>query len=104
VKLTDKRLKKLIKEGILDFITEPAPQHKAAKELKRLKKLMGAESGKDTDLVWKNHLRDKLDIVGSWNDYLSTQKWKARDPEALNKFRKKIFEVIEEELTKMEGK
>jgi len=101
VKPTDKKLKNLIKEGILDFMSQPTPERKAAKELKRLKKMMGAESGKDTDLVWKNHLRDKLDIAGSWNDYLSTQRWKARDPDALSKFREKLLEVIEEELLKV---
>ena len=82
-------------------MSQPTPERKAAKELKRLKKMMGAESGKDTDLVWKNHLRDKLDIAGSWNDYLSTQRWKARDPDALSKFREKLLEVIEEELLKV---
>lgn len=104
MKLTDKKLKNLIKEGILDFMSQPTPERKAAKELKRLKKLMGIETGKDSDLVWKNHLRDKLDIAGSWSDYLSTQKWKARDPDALNKFREKLFEVIEEELLKVDPK
>jgi len=104
MKITDYELRKMIEEGILDFMRPDTPEKKAQKELERLKKLMGKESGKDTDLVWKNHLRDKLNITGTWQDYLSTQRWRSRDPDALNKFKEKLFEVIEEELQKLGGK
>lgn len=98
MKLKKSELREMIREGIMDFMRPASPEEKAQKELTRLKKMMGVESGKDSDLVWKNHLRDKLNIQETWHDYLSTQKWKARDPDALNKFREKLFEVIEEEL------
>tara|TARA_R110000751_G_scaffold256398_1_gene355874 strand:- start:261 stop:575 length:315 start_codon:yes stop_codon:yes gene_type:complete len=104
MKITDYELRKMIEEGILDFMRPDTPEKKAQKELERLKKLMGKESGKDTDLVWKNHLRDKLNIAGTWRDYLSTQRGLARDPDALNKFKEKLFEVVEEELQKLGGK
>ena len=105
ITLTKAQLKEIIRqelsENFFDFLKKKTPQEKAQDELQRLKKLMGAESGKDSDLVWKNHLRDKLNIEETWRDYLSTQKWRTRDPDAKDKFAAKLLEVIEEEIGKL---
>lgn len=98
--MTKDDLKEMIRNEIFS-LRKKTREERAQDELDRLKKMMGKESGKDTDIVWKNHLRDKIDIQGSWQDYQSTHKWKAKDPQALDTFKQKLLEVVEEELSRL---